>query len=104
MITSGQIMVLARPAYRDRYRTTKCGLPAEVSCQFVINSSDGSFKSVMIRCPSDHPLKGPIEFLTIEKPACASRAPNQKPLILRPGGTLFTGIPTTMNEVRESVF
>jgi hypothetical protein len=50
----------------------RCGLPAEVRCRFVMNSSDGPLESVMIRCPSGHCFKGPTEFLTVEKPARAA--------------------------------
>jgi hypothetical protein len=66
---SGQIMFLACPAYMDRDGAVRCGLPAEVSCRFIMNSSDGPLESVMIKCPSGHCFNGPVEFLIFEKPA-----------------------------------
>ena len=72
MIVSGQIMFLACPAYMDRDGAIRCGLPAEVSCRFVMIPPGGPRESVMIRCPPGHCVKGPIEFLTFEKPARAA--------------------------------
>jgi hypothetical protein len=72
MIVSGHIMFLACPAYMDRDGAVRCGLPAEVSCRFVMIPPGGPRESVMIRCPPGHCVKGPIEFLTFEKPARAA--------------------------------
>jgi hypothetical protein len=51
------------PAYLDEEGTQRCGLPAEVTCSYVVNSTDGPLESAMIRCPSGHWFNGPIEFL-----------------------------------------
>ncbi len=59
-------MFLNCPAYLDQERTIRCGLPAEINCQFTMLSSDGPLESVMIRCPAGHSFNGPIEFLTWE--------------------------------------
>jgi hypothetical protein len=59
-------MFLNCPAYLDHECTVQCGLPAEVSCQFTMDSSDGPLESAMIRCPAGHWFNGPIEFLTWE--------------------------------------
>jgi len=61
-------MFLDCPAYLDHERTARCGLPAEISCRFTMNSSDGPLESAMIRCPAGHWFNGPIEFLTWEGP------------------------------------
>jgi hypothetical protein len=52
------------PAYVDRDGTVRCGLPAEVRCQFPMRSSDGPVESAMIRCPAGHWFTGAIESLT----------------------------------------
>ncbi len=65
---SYQIMFLDCPAYLDEEGAVRCGLPAEVRCRFVMNSTDGPFESAMIRCPSGHFFNGPIEFLTYDNP------------------------------------
>jgi hypothetical protein len=66
---NGQIMFFDCPAYLDEQRGVRCGLPAEVSCRFILNSTDGPLESAMIRCPSGHFFNGPIEFLTYDKDA-----------------------------------
>ena len=66
---SSQIMFLACPAYMDRGGAVRCGVPAEVTCRFIMDSTDGPVESVMIRCPSGHCFNGPIEFLAFEVPA-----------------------------------
>ena len=58
------MMFLDCPARLDDERTVKCGLPAEVRCQFTMRSSDGPPESAMIRCPAGHWLSGPIGSLT----------------------------------------
>jgi hypothetical protein len=60
------IMFLDCPAYLDHEQTVRCGLPAEVSCKFPMDSSDGPLESAMIRCPAGHWFNAPIEFLTCE--------------------------------------
>jgi len=62
-----QIMFLDCPAYLDRDRTKRCGLPAEVKRRFIMNSTDGPLESAMIRCPAGHSFNGPIEILTCGK-------------------------------------
>ena len=69
VIVSSQIMFLACPAYMDRGGAVRCGVPAEVTCRFIMDSADVPVESVMIRCPSGHCFNGPIEFLTFEVPA-----------------------------------
>ena len=66
---NGQIMFLDCPAYLDEQRGLRCGLPAEVSCRFIMNSTDGPIESATIRCPSGHFFNGPIEFLTYDRHA-----------------------------------
>jgi hypothetical protein len=62
-----QLMFLDCPAYLDKDRGHRCGLPAEVQRRFVMNSTDGPLESAMIRCPAGHFFSGPIEFLTYDK-------------------------------------
>jgi hypothetical protein len=61
-----QIAFLDCPAYLDEEGTVRCGLPAEVTCRFIIESTDGALESVMIRCPARHFFNGPIEFLAFK--------------------------------------
>lgn len=60
------ITFLDCPAYLDHNSGVRCGLPAEIRCRFVMNSTDGPLESVMTRCPSGHLFSSPIEFLIIE--------------------------------------
>src|SRR6266498_2017029 len=43
------MMLLDCPAYLDHEGSVRCGLPAEVRCQFTMRSSDGPLESAMIR-------------------------------------------------------
>src|ERR1700728_2863272 len=52
------------PAYLDDEGAARCGLPAEVSCSYTMQSTGGPLDSVMIKCPSGHLFNGPLEFLT----------------------------------------
>jgi hypothetical protein len=52
------------PAYLDQDRAVRCGLPAEVRCQFTMRSTDGPLQGVTITCPAGHHFTGPLEFLT----------------------------------------
>ena len=61
------MMFLDCPAYLDQDGATRCGLPAEVSGRFVMDSTDGPLESAMIRCPVGHWFNGPIEFLTWDR-------------------------------------
>jgi hypothetical protein len=61
------MMFLDCPAYMDQDGAIRCGLPAEVSRRFIMNSTDGPLESVMIRCPAGHWFNGPIEFLTWDR-------------------------------------
>jgi hypothetical protein len=65
------ITFLECPAYIDKKSNVRCGLPAAVTCRYIMNSTDGPLESAMIRCPSGHFFSGPIEFLTYEKRAHA---------------------------------
>jgi hypothetical protein len=58
------MMFLNCPAYLDQECAVRCGLPAEVRCQFTMHSTDGPLESVMIRCPAGHCFSGPVESLT----------------------------------------
>lgn len=60
-----QLMFLDCPAYLDRDGARRCGLPAEVRCRFIMESTDGPLDSAMIRCPAGHWFNGPIESLTL---------------------------------------
>jgi hypothetical protein len=60
------MMFLDCPAYLDRDRAVRCGLPAEVRCQFTMRSTDGPLESVMIRCPAGHHFTGAVESLTCD--------------------------------------
>jgi hypothetical protein len=64
-----EIMFLDCPAYLDDEGAARCGLPAEVQCRFIMDSTDGPVESAMIRCPSGHWFSGPIEFLSYDKAA-----------------------------------
>ena len=61
------ITFLDCPAYMDKDGNARCGLPAAVTCRYIMNSTDGPLESAMIRCPRGHFFNGPIEFLTYEK-------------------------------------
>jgi hypothetical protein len=59
------LMFLDCPAYLDRDGGQRCGLPAEVKCRFIMESTDGPLDSAMIRCPAGHWFTGAIESLTL---------------------------------------
>jgi hypothetical protein len=59
-----QMMFLDCPAYLDYEGAARCGLPAEVTCSYTMQSTDGPLDGVMIKCPSGHLFNGPLEFLT----------------------------------------
>jgi len=59
------MMFLDCPAYLDPGDAARCGLSAEVSCRFIVQSADGPVDSAMIRCPAGHWFTGPIESLTL---------------------------------------
>jgi len=59
------LMFLDCPAYLDRAGAQRCGLPAEVRCRFVMQSTGGPLEGAMIRCPVGHWFTGPIESLTL---------------------------------------
>jgi len=67
-----QIMFIDCPAYLGEDRATRCGLPAEVTRRFLMNSTDGPLESATVRCPAGHFFNGPIEFLTYDKRECAA--------------------------------
>jgi hypothetical protein len=58
------MMFLDCPACLDQEGAARCGLPAEVRCQFTMRSTDGPLDSIMIRCPAGHHFTGPVVFLT----------------------------------------
>jgi hypothetical protein len=51
----------------DEEGSVRCGLPAQVRCRFIMNSTDGPLESVMICCPAGHVFNGPVESLTFDK-------------------------------------
>jgi hypothetical protein len=53
------------PAYLDPDGATRCGLPAEFTYRFTMQSTDGPVDSAMIRCPAGHWFNGPVESLTL---------------------------------------
>ena len=59
------LMFLDCPAYLDRAGGQRCGLPAEVRCRFVMQSTGGPLEGAMISCPVGHWFTGPIESLTL---------------------------------------
>jgi hypothetical protein len=61
------VMFLDCPAYMDGQGSVRCGLPAEILCQYVVTSTDGPLESAKIRCPRSHWFNGPIEFLRRDK-------------------------------------
>lgn len=77
-------MFLDCPAFLDDEGSVRCGLPAEVSCRFTMDSSDGPLKSAKIRCPAGHWFNGPIESLTWDstddrQPVTAAVAASTRP-------------------------
>jgi hypothetical protein len=64
-----QITFLDCPAFMDTNGNVRCGLPAAVTCRYIMNSTDGPLESAVIRCPSGHFFNGPIESLAYEKRA-----------------------------------
>ena len=58
------VIFLDCPAYRDEQAGTRCGLPAEVECWYIVESSSGPLESAKIRCPRGHWFNGLVEFLT----------------------------------------
>jgi hypothetical protein len=60
-------MFLDCPAHLDRDGAARCGLPAEVRCQFTMCSTDGPIESATIKCPAGHYFCGPIESLTWDR-------------------------------------
>ena len=58
------MMFLDCPAYLDQDGAVRCGLPAEVTCRYIMRSTDGPLESASISCPAGHHFNGPIESLT----------------------------------------
>lgn len=56
-------MMFFCPAFLDRERSVRCGLPAEARCRFTMRSTDGPLESAMIRCPVGHHFSAPVESL-----------------------------------------
>lgn len=80
-----QIVFLDCPAYLDDAGLARCGLPAEVSCRFIMTSTDGPLESATIRCPAGHFFNGPIEFLTYDKQASRRARAARMLSEIRPG-------------------
>lgn len=66
--------ILECPAYMDEKGVERCGLPAQVKCRYVMDSSHGPLESAMIRCPSGHFFNGPIQSLTFKKQASMAQS------------------------------
>ena len=63
------------PAYVDKQRTARCGLPAMVEYRYTIRSTEQVLDAVKIRCPRGHWFNGPVEALTAaESPSTAAQA------------------------------
>ena len=60
------MMFLDCPAYLDRNGAARCGLPAEVTCRYTLDSTDGPMEGAMIRCPAGHYFNGPVELLALD--------------------------------------
>jgi hypothetical protein len=60
------MMFLDCPAYLDRNGALRCGLPAEVTSRYTLDSTDGPIEGAMIRCPAGHYFNGPVELLALD--------------------------------------
>jgi hypothetical protein len=60
------MMFLDCPAYLDRNGAVRCGLPAEVTSRYTLDSTDGPMEGAMIRCPAGHYFNGPVELLALD--------------------------------------
>jgi hypothetical protein len=60
------MLFLDCPAWLDQQGAVRCGLPAEVRCQFTMRSTTGPVESAMISCPAGHYFCGAIESLTCD--------------------------------------
>ena len=67
-----EMLFLDCPAYMDSRGAKRCGLPAEVEDQYLVQSSDGPLISMKIRCPVGHWFNGPLESLTFVSAAEAA--------------------------------
>ena len=52
------------PAFLSQDGAARCGLPAEMTARYTIESTDGPLESARIRCPRGHWFNGPIEALS----------------------------------------
>jgi hypothetical protein len=68
-------MFLDCPAYLDRNSARRCGLPAEVTCRYMLDSTDGPMEGAMIRCPAGHYFNGPVELLALDYAGHSSPGP-----------------------------
>ncbi len=68
---SSALVFLDCPAYLDANGASRCGLPAEVQDRYTVTSTDGPLESVRIRCPRGHWFNGPVESMTLARPAMA---------------------------------
>ena len=73
------LMFLNCPAYMDKDRAARCGLPAEVHCRYTMNSTDGPLEGAKISCPRGHHFNGPIDCLTVPEQPAATAAPASPP-------------------------
>jgi hypothetical protein len=51
------------PAYLDMTGSARCGLPAEVEDEYIMQSTDGPLRAVRIRCPHGHYFNGLASLL-----------------------------------------
>jgi hypothetical protein len=68
------VMFLDCPAYMDKDGAARCGLPAAVEDRYTVSSTDGPMESAKIQCARGHYFNGPIELLTWDKAAPATRS------------------------------
>jgi hypothetical protein len=61
-------MFLDCPAYLDAGGSIRCGLPADIKCRYIAESTCGPMESAMIRCPVGHFFNGPVESLILATP------------------------------------
>lgn len=51
------------PAFTDQDFTQRCALPAEVVNEYVMQSTDGPVRAMLIKCVNGHCFNGPVDML-----------------------------------------
>lgn len=88
---SSALVFLDCPAYLDAHGASRCGLPAEVQDRYTVSSTDGPLESVRIQCPRGHWFNGPVESMTLDKPAMAGQRDRPRRSPTSPGRAPGTG-------------